>query len=115
MHCSTHSDLPPAHDPRSTIHPSEIAAIVGLNSYRGNILPASMARIRARCKQMEWPDITKLYVSKSDGQASRPNFPTDTSGGSGRDIVCGYDWWSIEETEPSRVADDVWHTTRSFS
>lgn len=97
---------------RSTIHPSEIAAIVGLNSYRGTSLPASMARIRTRCKQMEWPDITKLYVSKSDSQASRHHLSADTSEGSVRDAVCRYPWWSIEETEPSRVADDVWHAIR---
>ena len=98
---------------RSTIHPSEIAAIVGLNSYRGKALPASMARIRARCKRMKWPDITELYVSKSDGRVSELHFSADTSEGSVNDTVYGYDdWWSIEETERSRVADDVWHVIR---
>ena len=97
---------------RSTIHPSEIAAITGMNSYRGTGLSRSMARIRARCKQMGWPDITGLLVAKDDSRATTTRSTAADAEWRAKAVVHDYDWWTIEETKPSRVADDVWHTIR---
>ena len=97
---------------RSTIHPSEVAAITGMNSYRGTGLRRSMARLRARCEQMEWPDITCLLVAKGDGRTNTTRTTVAGAEWRAKATVHDYDWWSIEETEPSRVADDVWHTIR---
>ena len=96
---------------RSTIHPSEIAAITGMNSYRGTSLGKSVARLRARCKQMRWPDITCLLVAKDERATTTLTTVADAERRA-KATVYDYDWWSVEKTEPSRVADDVWHTIR---
>ena len=95
---------------RSTIRPSELAAIIGLNSYRGTRLPRSLARIRARCKQMGWPDVTCLVVRKDMRATDSPDDPESRR--RMHSTTYNRDWWSIEETEPSKLADDVWHTIR---
>ena len=95
---------------RSTIHPSEVAAITGKNTYRGTNLRRALARLRARCKQMGWPDITSLVGGKADERATTATV-ADAEWRT-KAAVYDYDWSSVEETEPSRVADDVWHTIR---
>ena len=97
---------------RSTIHPSEVAAITGMNSYRGTGLRRSMVRLRARCEQMSWPDITCLLVTKDEERATTTRTTVAGAEWRAKATVHDYDWWSIEETEPSRIADDVWHTIR---
>ena len=90
---------------RSTIHPSEVAAITGMNSYRGTGLRRSMVRLRARCEQMSWPDITCLLVTKDEERATTTRTTVAGAEWRAKATVHDYDWWSIEETEPSRIAD----------